>query len=103
MYNNYSQPFIWVHGEEGANSYMVAPNHSIPLWDTQAQTIYVKSVDSMGKPTIEYLDYTKRVTVKPEDIIKDLQDKVALLTEQIESMQKGKKKNERTVSENESE
>lgn len=102
MYN-YSQPIIWVNGEEGAKAYMVAPNHTVPLWDSESQTIYLKSADNLGKPTIQYLDYTMRQIPKSEDIIKDLQDKVASLTEQIESMKKGKKKNEPVVSTDESE
>lgn len=102
MYN-YAQPIIWVNGEEGAKSYMVAPNSIVALWDSELQVIYLKSTDNMGKPTIQYLDYTVRETPKPEDIIKDLQDKVTSLTEQIESMKKGKKKNEPVVSTDESE
>ena len=102
MYN-YAQPIIWVNGEEVAKSYMVAPNSIVALWDSELQVIYLKSTDNMGKPTIQYLDYTVRETPKPEDIIKDLQDKVTSLTEQIESMKKGKKKNEPVVSTDESE
>ena len=102
MYN-YSQPIIWVNGEDGARAYMVAPNHTVALWDSESQTIYLKSADNMGKPTIQYLDYTMREIPKPEDIIKDLQDKVESLTEQIESMKKGRKKNEPVVSTDESE
>lgn len=102
MYN-YSQPIIWVNGEEGAKAYMVSPNNTVALWDSETQVIYLKSTDNMGKPTIQYLDYTVREIPKPEDIIKDLQDKVTSLTEQIESMKKGKKKNEPVVSTDESE
>ena len=82
---------------------MVAPNSIVALWDSELQVIYLKSTDNMGKPTIQYLDYTVREIPKPEDIIKDLQDKVTSLTEQIESMKKGKKKNEPVVSADESE
>lgn len=102
MYN-YSQPIIWVNGEEGAKAYMVSPNHTVALWDSETQTIYLKSADNVGRATIQYLDYTVRDIPKSEDIFKDLQEKVASLEEQIKSMTKGKRKNEPVVSENESE
>lgn len=40
MYN-YSQPIIWVNGEEGAKAYMVSPNHTVALWDSESQTIFL--------------------------------------------------------------
>ena len=51
---------IWVQGEAGAKSYLVAPNQSVVLWDTESQTIYVKSADGSGMPSIKTLDYTMR-------------------------------------------
>lgn len=51
---------IWVQGEAGAKSYMVAPNTTVQLWDSEAQTIYLKSADASGMPTTKVLDYTIR-------------------------------------------
>lgn len=51
---------IWVQGEAGAKSYLVAPNQTVTLWDSEGQTIYLKSADSMGMPNIKILDYTIR-------------------------------------------
>lgn len=56
---------IWVQGEEGMKSYRVAPNATVPLWDSEKQTIYLKSADAMGRPSVEYLDYTIREKSKP--------------------------------------
>lgn len=53
-------PFIWVQGESGAKSYLIAPNKTIPLWDSEAQTIYLKSADASGMPSMKILDYTIR-------------------------------------------
>lgn len=50
----------WVQGEAGAKSYLVAPNQTVILWDTESQTIYVKSADGSGMPSIKTLDYTMR-------------------------------------------
>ena len=51
---------IWVQGEAGAKSYMVAPNNTVQLWDSESQTIYLKSADASGMPTMKILDYTIR-------------------------------------------
>ena len=51
---------IWVQGEAGAKSYMVAPNTTVQLWDSEQQTIYLKSADASGMPSIKTLDYTIR-------------------------------------------
>ena len=49
---------IWVKGESEARNYPVQPNSTIPLWDNETQTIYLKSVDASGMPTIKTLKYT---------------------------------------------
>lgn len=55
-----TQSLIWVQGEAGAKSYLVAPNSTVTLWDSEAQTIYIKSADATGMPSIRTLDYTIR-------------------------------------------
>lgn len=55
---------IWVSGEAGAKAYLVAPNNTVQLWDSEAQTIYLKSADASGMPSIKVLDYTIRETAK---------------------------------------
>lgn len=51
---------IWVQGEAGAKSYLVAPNNTVQLWDSESQTIYLKSADASGMPSMRILDYTIR-------------------------------------------
>lgn len=51
---------IWVQGEAGAKSYLVAPNTTVALWDSEAQVIYLKSADPSGMPQMKVLDYTIR-------------------------------------------
>ena len=53
---------IWVQGEAGAKSYLVAPNSTVQLWDSEAQVIYLKSADASGMPSMKVLDYTIRET-----------------------------------------
>ena len=64
-YNQYQQMnqqsgIIWVQGEAGAKSYLVAPNNTVQLWDSEAQVIYLKSADASGMPSMKTLDYTIR-------------------------------------------
>ena len=63
-YNPYQQPYnyqqtglIWVQGEAGAKSYMVAPGSTVALFDSEAQRIYLKSADPSGMPSIKILEY----------------------------------------------
>ena len=54
------QGIIWVSGEAGAKAYLVAPNTTVQLWDSEAQCIYLKSADASGMPSMKVLDYTIR-------------------------------------------
>lgn len=51
---------IWVVGENGADSYLVAPGQTVMLWDSTAPVIYLKTADNMGRPSKRILDYTER-------------------------------------------
>lgn len=58
----YSSGITWVQGEAGAKSYLVAPNTTVQLWDSEKQVIYLKSADASGMPSMKVLDYTIRET-----------------------------------------
>ena len=51
---------IWVQGEQAAKSYLVAPNSTVQLWDSEEKVIYLKSADASGMPSMKILDYTIR-------------------------------------------
>lgn len=51
---------IWVLNESEATAYPVAPNNSVVLWDKSNPTIYVKSVNMQGVPSMRILDFTER-------------------------------------------
>lgn len=64
-YPQYSQAqnqngMTWVQGLAGAKSFLVAPNTTVSLWDSEGQTIYIKSADASGMPSMKILDYTIR-------------------------------------------
>lgn len=51
---------VWVLNETEATSYPVAPNNSVTLWDKNQDTVYIKSVNMQGVPSMRVLDYTER-------------------------------------------
>ncbi len=55
-----SDMMIWVLSEVEAQSYPVAPNNSVILWDKNNDVIYIKSVNAQGVPSMRILDYQER-------------------------------------------
>lgn len=53
---------LWVLNETEAVSFPVAVNNSVTLWDKNKDTVYIKSVNAQGVPSIRILDYTERTT-----------------------------------------
>jgi hypothetical protein len=51
---------IWVQGLEGAKGFLVAPNNTVVLWDTENPVIYVKTADGSGIPSMRVLDFKER-------------------------------------------
>ena len=51
---------LWVLNENEASSYPVAQNNSVVLWDKNNPTIYIKSMNSQGIPSMRILDFTER-------------------------------------------
>lgn len=41
---------IWVQGESGAKSYLVAPNTTVMLMDSEKERFFIKSADASGMP-----------------------------------------------------
>lgn len=53
---------IWVLSEGEAQSYPVAPNNSVILWDKNSDVVYIKSVNAQNVPSFRVLDYKERTT-----------------------------------------
>lgn len=56
-----NQGFIWVQGEAGAKSYLVAPNTTVLLMDADAQRFYMKSTDAYGVPSLKTFEFSEVV------------------------------------------
>ena len=52
-------PLTYVNGEEGAKAYIVSPNTTIYLRDSDSNKLFIKSSDSNGKYTIEGYELVK--------------------------------------------
>ena len=59
-YQKPANDIIWVQGEAGAKAYLIAPNNTVVLWDTESPTIYINSADNTGIPSMRVLDFTER-------------------------------------------
>lgn len=56
-----NQGILWVQGEAAARSYLVAPNTTVLLMDSETQVFYLKSTDVSGMPLpLRIFDYTER-------------------------------------------
>ena len=54
---------IWVQGESGAKSYLVAPGNTVMLLDAENSVFYLKSADASGMPLpLRIFDYKERTT-----------------------------------------
>jgi hypothetical protein len=97
---------VWVQGEAGAKSYLVAPNTTVQLWDSENPVIYLKSADASGMPSMKILDYTVRgasesrisIAESKNDFVthtelRDLEDR---LTRTIEELKEVKHESTRT-------
>lgn len=100
---------IWVSGEAGAKSYLVAPNTTVQLWDSEAQVIYLKSADASGMPSMKIIDYTIRNAApttqqqmpQGQQVLYVTKNEFDAFKQEVQKMIGGKV-NESTVSTNES-
>ena len=73
---------ICVQGESGAKSYLVAPNATVMLMDSEGDRFYLKSADASGMPLpLRIFDYKERQNTPTSDFkapasdFSDLDDK----------------------------
>lgn len=57
---------IWVQGEAGAKSYLVAAGNSVLLMDSEQSRFYIKASDSSGMPLpLRIFEYSEITAVNP--------------------------------------
>ena len=73
--NNSGSGLTWVQGEAGAKSYLVAPNTTVLLMDSENDVFYLKSTDGSGMPLplriFEYRERQKSAENEPKIMQRD--------------------------------
>ena len=94
---------IWVQGEAGAKSYLVAPGNTVMLMDSESERFYIKSADASGMPlplrVFAYQELTQQGVqapvvaeqVNPNNFItrEEFEQRIASLTAQKEVANNG--------------
>lgn len=57
---------LWVQGEAGAKSYLVAPGVTVLLLDSESPRMYMKSVDQSGIPSMRIFEYKEVLPDRPQ-------------------------------------
>lgn len=78
-----NQGLIWVSGEVGAKSYLMAPNSTVMLMDSESETFYLKSTDTAGMPSLRIFDYKERIQNVPQNVQQGSQTDSKSLSEQF--------------------
>lgn len=61
-----NQGLLWVQGEAGAKSYLVAPNTTVLLMDSEGSRFYLKSTDNAGMPSLRVFEYSEVAQNAPQ-------------------------------------
>ena len=101
----YNQGLLWVQGEAGAKSFLVAPGASVLLMDSEASKFYIKSADNAGMPNMRTFEYKEALTNQNPQPLEEskaagyaTQEEIAELKKQIEELkQKLEEKHESTI------
>lgn len=70
-----NQGLLWVQGEAGAKSYLVAPSTTVLLMDSESQRFYLKSTDSSGMPNLRTFEYAEVQNTPKQAMGENLDDK----------------------------
>lgn len=61
-----SNDMIFVLGQNEAESYPVAPNATVTMWDKNQKTFYIKTANAQGIPSMQIYDFTERIENAPK-------------------------------------
>lgn len=54
-----NQGINWVQGEAGAKAWLIAPNTTVMLMDSDSQRFYLKTADAAGIPSLRIFEYSE--------------------------------------------
>lgn len=65
--NTANNGLLWVQGETGAKSFLVAPGSTVLLMDSESQQFFIKSADASGMPLpLRVFEYKEKITQNPQ-------------------------------------
>lgn len=85
---------IWVSNKNAADSYLVAPNGFVRLWDSSTNLFYEKRADSSGRPYMETFEYTRKGEIAPNQGFEnasgkiDYADQIKALESRIQALER---------------
>ena len=63
----YNSGLIWVQGEAGAKSFILPPNTTVMLMDSENSVFYLKSSDASGMPLpLRVFEYAEKTATVPQ-------------------------------------
>lgn len=77
---------IWVPNAQAAESYLVAPNSAVVLWDSSAPVVYLKQTDASGKPSMKTYDLIERTSIPPSQPATQEPDGMTALKSEVERL-----------------
>lgn len=83
--NKANQGLLWVSGEIGAKSWVVPPNQTVLLMDSESARFYIKSSDNAGMPTMKTYEY-KEISQPVPVVTHNYDDEIAQLKEKIQEL-----------------
>ena len=54
-----NQGLLWVQGEAGAKAYLMAPDSTVLLMDSEGSRFFLKSTDKAGLPSLRVFEYSE--------------------------------------------
>ena len=84
----FNQGLLWVQGEAGAKSYMVAPGASVLLMDSESSKFYIKTVDGSGVPTMRTFEYKEVVQNQMPPIVAEVKEPEYATHEDFEDLKR---------------
>lgn len=84
----FNQGLLWVQGEAGAKSYMVAPGASVLLMDSEASKFYIKTVDGSGVPTMRTFEYKEIFPNQMPPVVAEAKEPEYATHEDVEDLKK---------------
>lgn len=92
---------IWVSGDAEADSYPIAPNNAVTLWNRTQPIVYFKQADASGRPSMRIYDLVEHKAPTPPETpiqsvsdyatkndIEEIEKRIRVIKREIEALQK---------------